>query len=334
MISKYEALNLRHKNHLLLALAVFMALFSGHTFAQTKPWPSRPITLIVTYPPAGTADIMARTIAEPLGKILGTTIIVENKPGASGQIAANYVAKSNPDGYTLMLDASSFAVNPSLFNKLPYDTLKDFKILGVIAQYPNVLLVNPSFPARSAKDLVNLAKKSPDSISYASSGNGSAQHLSGVLFELRSGIEMQHIPYKGAGLALNDVLGGQVPVFFGSVASTKQYVDSGKLIALAVTSKKRATSMPSVPTMLEAGIPEYEVYEWNAVFAPSGISDEIYQKITEAIPKVLQIPEVKAKILSLGGEIFTGNTQQAIEFEKSQILQWSKVIKEKKISID
>ena len=334
MRSKFHAINVLHKNHLVLALTVFTALFSSHSIAQTKPWPSRPITLVVTYPPAGTADIMARTIAEPLGKFLGTTIIVENKPGASGQIAANFVAKSNPDGYTLMLDASSFAVNPSLFNKLPYDTLKDFKMLGVIAQYPNVLLVNPSFPARSAKDVVNLAKKSPDSISYASSGNGSAQHLSGVLFELRSGIEMQHIPYKGAGLALNDVLGGQVPVFFGSVASTKQYVDSGKLIALAVTSKKRATSMPTIPTMLEAGIPEYEVYEWNAVFAPSAISDEIYQKITEAISKVLQTPEVKAKIVSLGGEIFTGNAQQAVEFEKAQILQWSKVIKEKKISID
>ena len=334
MISKFHAINVLHKNHLALALTVFTALFSSHSIAQTKPWPSRPITLVVTYPPAGTADIMARTIAEPLGKFLGTTIIVENKPGASGQIAANFVAKSNPDGYTLMLDASSFAVNPSLFNKLPYDTLKDFKMLGVIAQYPNVLLVNPSFPARSAKDVVNLAKKNPDSISYASSGNGSAQHLSGVLFELRSGIEMQHIPYKGAGLALNDVLGGQVPVFFGSVASTKQYVDSGKLIALAVTSKKRATSMPTIPTMLEAGIPEYEVYEWNAVFAPSGISEDIYQKITEAISKVLQTPEVKAKIVSLGGEIFTGNTQQAVEFEKAQILQWSKVIKEKKISID
>jgi len=332
--SKLHAINALKRNHLALALTVFMALISSHSIAQTKPWPSRPITLVVTYPPAGTADIMARTIADPLGKFLGTIIIVENKPGASGQIAANFVAKSNPDGYTLMLDASSFAVNPSLFNKLPYDTLKDFRMLGVIAQYPNVLLVNPSFPARSAKDVVNLAKKNPDSISYASSGNGSAQHLSGVLFELRSGIEMQHIPYKGAGLALNDVLGGQVPVFFGSVASTKQYVDSGKLIALAVTSKKRATSMPTIPTMLEAGIPEYEVYEWNALFAPSGISEEIYQKITEAISKVLQTPEVKAKIVSLGGEIFTGNTQQAVEFEKAQILKWSKVIKEKKISID
>jgi len=329
-----NCLKISRQKSLLVFFTSLSFLFVGPIFAQTKPWPNRPITLVVTYPPAGTADIMARTIAEPLGKLLGTTIVVENKPGASGQIAANYVAKANPDGYTLMLDASSFAVNPSLFNKLPYDSLKDFKILGVIAQYPNVLLVHPNFPARSAKELVSLAKKAPDSIAYASSGNGSAQHLSGVLFELRSGVQMQHIPYKGAGLALNDVLGGQVPVFFGSVASTKQYVDSGKLIALAVTSKKRATSMSNIPTMQEAGIPEYEVYEWNAVFAPSGISDEVSLRISDAIAKVLQNSEVKAKILSLGGEIFTGGTQLSQEFVKSQIQEWSKVIKEKKISID
>ena len=323
----------RIKFHLVFCI-FFGLLPSDFLYAQTKPWPNRPISLVVTYPPAGTADIMARTIAEPLGKFLGTTVIVENKPGASGQIAANYVAKANPDGYTIMLDASSFAVNPGLFNKLPYDSLKDFKVLGVIAQYPNVLLVNPSFPARSAKDLISLAKKSLDSISYASSGNGSAQHLSGVLFEIRSGVQMQHIPYKGAGLALNDVLGAQVPVFFGSVASTKQYVDTGKLIALAVTSKKRASSMPNIPTMQEAGVPEYEVYEWNAIFAPSGISDEVFLKIADALSKVLQTPEVKAKIQSLGGEIFTGGPQQSLDFVKSQMMEWSKVIKEKKISID
>jgi tripartite-type tricarboxylate transporter receptor subunit TctC len=309
-------------------------VFISCSFAQVGNWPTRPISLIVTYPPAGTADIMARAIAEPLGKALGTTVVVENKPGASGQIAANFVAKANPDGYTIMLDASSFAVNPSLFSKLPYDALRDFKTLRVIAQYPNVLLVNPQFSARSAKDLVGLAKKSPNGIAYASSGNGSAQHLSGVLFELRSGIEIQHIPYKGAGLALNDVLGGQVPVFFGSVASTKQYVDSQKLIPLAVTSNKRVNSMPNVPTMAEAGIPEYEVYEWNAIFVPSGISEDIYQKLNDALSKTMQNPDLRAKIVSLGGEVFNGNAQQSEIFIKSQIQQWSKVIKEKKITID
>ncbi len=231
---------------------LFVALVTAFSPVNAQEWPNRPISLIVSYPPGGTADLMARTVATPLGKILGTSVVVENKPGASGQIAASYVAKANADGYTLMLDASSYSVNPSLFPKLPYDPNRDFKTLAVLAQYPNVLLVNPSFPAKSVKELVAMAKAKPNSISYASSGNGSAQHLAGALFEVKAGVEMQHIPYKGGGPALNDVIGGQVPVFFGSVASTKQYVDSGKLNALAVTGKKRASSMPSVPTMAEA----------------------------------------------------------------------------------
>lgn len=315
-------------------IGIFVFTLTSTAFAQNFNWPTRPITIVVTYPPGGTADLMARTIAEPLGKLLGTSVIVENKPGASGQIGTSYVARSNPDGYTMMLDASSFAVNPSLFSKLPYDSVKDFRTVGVIALYPNVLLVNPNFSARSAKDVVALAKIKPNGIAYASSGNGSAQHLSGVLFELRSEIEMQHIPYKGAGLALNDVIGGQIPIFFGSVASTKQHVDSGKLIALAVTSKKRASSMPSVPTMLEAGIPEYEVYEWNAVFVPSKVPEPIFQKITDAFIKTMQMPELRSKVASLGGEMFNGNAQVADQFVKSQMSQWSKVIKEKKISVD
>ena len=205
---------------------LLVALLATTGLSHAQEWPSRPISLIVSYPPGGTADLMARTVATPLGKLLGTSVVVENKPGASGQIAASYVAKANADGYTLMLDASSYSVNPSLFPKLPYDPNKDFKTLAVLAQYPNVILVNPIFPAKSVKELVAMAKAKPNSISYASSGNGSAQHLAGALFEVKAGVEMQHVPYKGGGPALNDVIGGQVPVFFGSVASTKQYVDS------------------------------------------------------------------------------------------------------------
>jgi tripartite-type tricarboxylate transporter receptor subunit TctC len=307
-------------------------IFAGLVHAQE--WPNRPISLIVSYPPGGTADLMARTIAGPLGKVLGTSVVVENKPGASGQIAAAYVAKANADGYTLMLDASSYSVNPSLFPKLPYDPNKDFKTLAVLAQYPNVLLVNPSFPAKSVKDLVALAKAKPNSISYASSGNGSAQHLAGALFEVKAGVEMQHIPYKGGGPALNDVIGGQVPVFFGSVASTKQYVETGKLNALAVTGKKRASSMPNVPTMAEAGVPGYEVYEWNGIFAPAATPAVILVKISDAIAKVMQSSEVKDKVISLGGEPFQGNAEVADKFIKTQMAEWAKLIKTGKITVD
>jgi tripartite-type tricarboxylate transporter receptor subunit TctC len=277
---------------------------------------------------------MARTIAGPLGKILGSSVIVENKPGATGQIAASYVAKSQADGYTIMLDASSYSVNPALFPKLPYDPNKVFKTLAVLAQYPNVLLVNPNFAAKSAKDLVVIAKNKPHTISYASSGNGSAQHLAGALFELQTGIEMQHIPYKGGGPALNDVIAGQVPIFFGSVASTKQFVDAGKLNALAVTSRKRASSMPNVPTMTEAGIVSYEVYEWNALFAPAATPNTILQKLTDGISKVTQSAEFVEKVNSLGGEVFQGNAEVADVFIKTQMTQWAKLIKSGKITVD
>jgi tripartite-type tricarboxylate transporter receptor subunit TctC len=277
---------------------------------------------------------MARTIAGPLGKILGSSVIVENKPGATGQIAASYVAKSQADGYTIMLDASSYSVNPALFPKLPYDPNKVFKTLAVLAQYPNVLLVNPNFAAKSAKDLVVIAKNKPHTISYASSGNGSAQHLAGALFELQTGIEMQHIPYKGGGPALNDVIAGQVPIFFGSVASTKQFVDAGKLNALAVTSRKRASSMPNVPTMTEAGIVSYEVYEWNALFAPAATPNIILQKLTDGISKVTQSAEFVEKVNSLGGEVFQGNAEVADVFIKTQMTQWAKLIKSGKITVD
>ncbi|MBU3616382.1 tripartite tricarboxylate transporter substrate binding protein [Polynucleobacter sp. JS-Polo-80-F4] len=314
--------------------ALLVALLATVGLAHAQEWPNRPINLIVSYPPGGTADLMARTISTPLGKILGTSIVVENKPGASGQIAASYLAKASADGYTLMLDASSYSVNPSLFPKLPYDPNKDFKTLAVLAQYPNVLLVNPSFPAKSVKELVAIAKAKPNSISYASSGNGSAQHLAGALFEVKAGVEMQHIPYKGGGPALNDVVGGQVPVFFGSVASTKQYVDSGRLNALAVTGKKRASSMPNVPTMAEAGVPGYEVYEWNGIFAPAATPAVILIKISDAIAKVMQSAEVRDKVLSLGGEPFQGNSEAADKFIKAQMVEWAKLVKSGKIAVD
>ena len=318
----------------ILLKACLLGLLVMSSFVHAQQWPNRPITLIVTYPPGGTADLMARTIAPPLGKILGTSVVVENKPGASGQIAAAFVAKANADGYTIMLDASSYSVNPSLYPKLPYDPNKEFKTLAVLALYPNVLLVNPAFPAKSVKDLIAMAKAKPNSIAFASSGKGSAQHLAGALFEVQAGVEMQHIPYKGGGPALNDVIGGQVPVFFGSVASTKQHVDSGKLNALAVTGKKRASSMPNIPTMAEAGVPSYEVYEWNAVFAPAATPAPIVQRLSDAIAKVMQSPEVKEKVAGLGGEIFQGNSEAADKFIKAQMAEWAKLVKSGKIAVD
>jgi tripartite-type tricarboxylate transporter receptor subunit TctC len=304
------------------------------SIVNAQSWPSRQITIVVTYPPGGTADMMARNISVPLGKLLSTTVIVENKPGATGQIAANYVAKSNPDGYTLMLDASSFAVNPSLFKKLPYDSNKDFKVLALLALYPNILLTNPNFPPKSVKELVALAKTKPDEIAYATSGNGSAQHLAGVMFEIKADVQMVGVPYKGGAAALNDVMAGQVPIFFGSVASSKPYVEAKKLNALAVTSKKRVNLFPSVPTMEEAGVAAYEVYEWNAIFVPSGTPEAIVKKLSDAIAAVMQLPEMKERVISLGGEQFQGGPNEANQFIQTQFQEWGKIIRDKKISLD
>ena len=317
-----------------LARAVALCTFLVATVAHAQTWPTKPISLVVTYPAGGGADTMARLIAPKLGEALGQPVIIENKPGASGQIGASAVAKAATDGYTLMLDASSFAVNPALFAKLPYDSDKAFKPIGVIALFPNVLLVNPGVAATSVKELVALAKAKKHAISYASSGNGSAQHLAGAMFESAAGVDMLHVPYKGGAPALNDVIGGQVPVFFGNLASTLQHVQAGKLKPLAVTSTKRSTILPNVPTMAEAGVAGYEVYEWNVLFAPTGTPDAVIAKLADALQKTLDSADVKTRIAQLGGEIQTAKPEAAQQFVRQQTKLWAKLVKERGISLD
>lgn len=320
------------RNVLYAVAASLLAIVAGAAHAQT--WPAKPITLVVTYPAGGGADTMARLIAPKLGEALGQPVIIENKPGASGQIGASAVAKAAPDGYTLMLDASSFAVNPALFPKLPYDSDKAFRPVGVIALFPNVLLVNPSVPAASVKELVALAKAKKNALSYASSGNGSAQHLAGAMFESAAGVDMLHVPYKGGAPALNDVIGGQVPVFVGNLASTLQHVQAGKLKPLAVTSARRSPILPAVPTMAEAGVAGYEVYEWNVLFAPAGTPEAIISKLAAALQKTLDTPEVKARIAQLGGEIQTAKPEAAQQFVRQQTTLWARLVRERGISVD
>jgi tripartite-type tricarboxylate transporter receptor subunit TctC len=297
-------------------------------------YPGKPITLVVTYPPGGGADAMARLIAPKMGEALGQPIVIDNKPGAGGQIGAAAVAKAAPDGYTLMLDASSFSVNPSLYPKLPYDSLKAFKPVGVVALFPNVVLVNANFPAKNIGELAAAARQSKDAVSYASSGNGSAQHLAGALFESAAKVDMVHVPYKGGGPALNDVIGGQVPLFFGNLASTLQHVQSGKLKALAVTSGKRSPILPEVPTLSESGLKGTEIYEWNAVFAPANTPEPVMNKLAVAFQQALESPEVKARIAQLGGDIQKGSPEQARKFIEQQVNLWGRVIKERHITTE
>jgi len=303
--------------------------------AQTAPaWPTKPITLVVTYPPGGGADTMARLIAPRLGEALGQPVVIDNKPGASGQIGAAAVAKALPDGHTLMLDASSFAVNPALYPKLPYDTDKAFRPIGIIALFPNVVLVNAQFPAKSVAELIATAKMRKDAVAFASSGNGSAQHLAGALFESAAKVEMAHIPYKGGGPALNDVVGGQVPVFFGNLASTLGHIQGGKLRALAVTSAKRSAILPDVPTLAEAGVSGAEVYEWNVLLAPNGTPDAVVAKLSAALQKTLESSDIKARIAQLGGEIQTSSPETAQRFVRGQMALWARLVKERGIALE
>lgn len=298
------------------------------------PWPSKPITLVVTYSPGGGADAMARLIAPKLGEALGQHVIVENRPGAGGQIGASAVAKATPDGHTLMLDASSFAVNPSLYPKLPYDSDKAFRTIGVVALFPNVVLVNAQFPAKNVGELIAAGRDRKDAVSFASSGNGSAQHLAGALFESAAKVDMVHVPYKGGGPALNDVIGGQVPLFFGNLASTLPHIQGGRLRALAVTSAKRSPILPDVPTLAEAGVSGADVYEWNALFVPAATPEAVIVKLSAALKKALDASEVKARIAQLGGEIQKGDPDTARRFVREQTALWARVVKARAISVE
>ncbi len=289
----------------------------------------KPITVLVSYPAGGGADVMARLIQPRLAEALGQTVVVENKPGASGTIAAGQVAHGPADGSLLLLDASSYAVNPALFAKLPYDPDTAFAPLAVLAQFPNVLVCTPSFEARSVADVLRLARAKPGALSYASSGNGSAQHLAGALFEQLAKVQLTHIPYRGGGPALNDVMGGQVPLFFANVASSLGHIQSGRLRPLAVTAAVRCRALPEVPTMAEAGVKGHEVLEWNPVLAPAGVPAAVRDKLAAALRRAMADPEVLGRVRVLGGDVFSGDPAA---FLKAQRSLWARVIKERGIT--
>ncbi|MFO1328827.1 MAG: tripartite tricarboxylate transporter substrate binding protein [Rubrivivax sp.] len=320
------------RRRLLTLGAALLAAPWGRARANADIAGGKPVTLVVSYPAGGGADVMARLIAPRMAEALGQPVIVDNKPGASGTLAAGQVARSTPDGATLLLDASSFAVNPSLFDPLPYDTAKAFAPLAVLALYPNVLVCTPGFEARSVADVLRLARAKPGALAYASSGNGSAQHLAGALFEGMAKVEMTHVPYRGGGPALNDVMGGQVPLFFANVASSLGHIQSGRLRALAVTSRLRSRVLPEVPSMDEAGLKNYEVLEWNPVLTAAAVPAPVRAKLAAAIRKAMADPEVLARVRALGGETFGGGEAEAAAFLKAQQALWGRVVRERRIT--
>ncbi len=295
--------------------------------AYSQPYPAKPVRLIVSYPAGGGADTMARLISPKLGEALGQPVLVENRGGASGTIAADLVAKAAPDGYTLLLDAVNHAVNPSLLPRLPYDPDKAFTPVTLLALFPNVVVVHPANPVSSIRELIEKIRAEPGKIAFASSGNGSAQHLAAELFRQRAGLDMVHVPYKGGGPALIDVMGGQVPLYFGNMASALPHVKNGKLKALAITGSKRSSAAPELPTVAESGIPGYAVYEWNAIFAPAGTPPAVVNRLQAEIAKAMKIPEVRDRMLALGGEIVASSPADLGAWVREQTASWARVVR-------
>ena len=301
--------------------------------AQDK-WPSKPITYVVPFPAGGTTDILARLIGQKLGPALGTTIIIDNRPGAGGNIGSDLVARAAPDGYTIMGGTiSSHSINASLY-KLPYDPLKSFAPITLIGTNANVLVVNPASPAKSVKDLIDAAKANPGSLSFASAGNGTSQHLSAELFKTMAQIDMVHIPYKGSAPAIQDVIGGQVPLMFDTTVVAAPFIQSGKVRPLAVTSAKRVPSLPDVPTMAEAGVPGYEVVSWQAMFAPAGTPPAIVHRLHTEVAAILKQPDVQERLAKLGVEPSGMLPQQMAEFQAAEIAKWAKVVKAANVKVD
>lgn len=310
------------------------ALLLTSVVAQAQAWPSKPIKLVVSYPPGGTVDAVARVIAPKLSLRLGQPVIVDNRAGAGGAIGGDLVAKSAADGYTLLLDASNHAQNPALRSKMPFNTLGDLTSVSLLVKVPNVLVVNPTTSINSVKDLLSQAKAKPGQIDYASSGNGSAQHLAGELFSSMASIKMNHVAYKGGGPALTDVMAGTVPVFFASLASSLPYIQGGKLRAVAVTGKARSPVLPQLPTVAESGLPGYEVYEWNAVFAPAATPAPVVERLSKELAAVLAEPDVRTRLEGMGAEVVGSNPADLDAFRRAELTKWTRLAKDNKIQLD
>jgi tripartite-type tricarboxylate transporter receptor subunit TctC len=318
-----------------IAALAALALAIGAVNAQTAAWPSKPIKWVVPFAPGGTTDILARTVGEKLAIALGQPVVVENKPGAGGGVGAEFTARSAPDGYTIMGGTiSTHAINASLYSKLPYDPVKDFVAITLIARVPNLLVVNPTIPANNVAELIALLKANPGKYTFASSGNGTSQHLSGELFKTMAGVDMQHIPYKGSPPALQDVVGGQVSMTFDNITTAWPLAKAGKLRPLAVTTAKRSAIAAEVPTLAEAGLPGFEVGSWQGVFAPAGTPPDVVKRLNTEIVKILNLPDVREKLSVLGAEPVGNSQEEFSAMVKAEVVKWSDIVKKSGAKVD
>ncbi len=302
--------------------------------AAVAAWPAKPIRWVVPFPPGGAMDVIARTLGERAGRALGQPFVIENRPGAGGNIGADAVAKSPADGYTIMITSIGMATNKALYAKLSYDPVKDFAPVSLLAVVPNVLVVNANSPDKTVADVIAHARREPGKLTYASAGNGTSIHLAGEVFASMAQLNLLHVPYKGSGPAMTDMLGGQVDLMFDSITSAAPHIQSGKLRALGVTSAKRSATLPNVPTIAEAGVPGYEVSPWFAVFAPAGTPAPIVQKINAALLDAMKQPDTQARFAAIGAEPIGSTPAQLAAHLDKEMARWGKLIKERNIRMD
>ncbi|ROZ69361.1 tripartite tricarboxylate transporter substrate binding protein [Ramlibacter sp. WS9] len=322
------------RRFLLAAVAVALGATGTALYAQDK-WPSKPITYIVPFGPGGTTDVLARLVTLKAGPALGTTFVIENKPGAGGGTGSDITAKAPPDGYTIQGGTiSSHAINVSLYPKLPYDPVKNFQPITLIGSMPNVLVVRADSPYKTLQDVIAAAKSKPGSINYASSGNGTSQHLSGVFFEQLTGGKMVHVPYKSSAESLNAILGGQgADVIFENLAPALPHIKAGKLRALGVTSDKRSSTVPEVPAIAET-LPGFAIVSWQGIFAPAGVPQPIVDRLATEMIKAVNDPEIKSKLVAQGIEPSGITPAEFSAFQKAEIDKWARVIKAGNIKVD
>jgi tripartite-type tricarboxylate transporter receptor subunit TctC len=316
------------------ATAMVAVAFGSAAYAQSK-FPDRAITIVVPSAPGGTTDFTARLIAEPLSRALGQPVVIDNKAGAAGNIGNQFVAKAKPDGYTLLLAYSGYQVgNPHLFKKAGWDPIKDFTPVAMLTRAPQVVAARANLPVNNVRELVAYAKANPDKLNYASSGNGSIQHIAGELFKQMTGTSITHVPYKGAGPAVQDLLGGQVDLFITTPASVVSHIKADKLKGLAVTSNARLSSLPQVPTTRESDLKDFTLDSWFALYTPAGTPNEVVQQLNTEIAKILQQAEVKKKAEDAGTLVDYMGPAQLGDYTRKELVYWGRVITDAKISAD
>ncbi|MEO8506010.1 MAG: tripartite tricarboxylate transporter substrate binding protein [Betaproteobacteria bacterium] len=312
-----------------LRTAVTLLAFAAAAHAAAQGYPTKPIRLVVPFPPGGAVDFYARVVQQPLGELLGQTIVIDNKAGASGMVGAEVVAKSPPDGYTLLLgNIASLAINVGIYPKMPYDPLKDFTPVIRTVDVNYVLVVHPSLSAKSVAELMAYAKANPGKLSYGSAGSGSLPHLGTELFKARTGTDIVHVPYKGGGPMVTDLLGGNVQMVIADQANLMPHVQSGKLRALAVATAKRSANAPDLPTIAEAALPGFEATAWQGLVGPAGMPPDVVKRLNDAFNKVMAMPAVREKLIGGGLEPVGGTPEQFGRFIGTEIAQWTKIAKD------